>query len=70
MTNSNGHRFAAKYKGTCDAYAVDVEEEPKVKDYFGISETPAALLYKDGQQVKKVEGKGAAGMDEIAGLLA
>ena len=47
-----------------------MDEEPKIKDYFGISEVPAALLYKDGQQVKKVEGKGAPGMDELAALLA
>jgi hypothetical protein len=39
-------------------------------EYFGIGDTPAALLYKDGQQLKKVEGKDASGMDEIASLLA
>ena len=39
-------------------------------EYFGISQTPAAILYKDGQQVKKIEGKDQAGMEEIAQLLA
>jgi thioredoxin-like negative regulator of GroEL len=39
-------------------------------EYFGIASVPAALLYKDGQQVKKVEGKDPAGMEEIAKLLA
>ncbi len=38
-------------------------------DYFGISQVPAAILYKDGQQVKKVEGKDPAGIQEIASLL-
>jgi len=61
-------RFAAKYKNNCDAYSVDVEEEPKVKEYFGISEVPAALLYMDGKQVEKVEGKGA-GIEVIEKLL-
>ncbi len=39
-------------------------------EYFGISQVPAAIVYKDGQQVKKVEGKDQAGMEEIAKLLA
>lgn len=47
---------------------MDVEEEPKVKEYFGISEVPAALLYMDGKQVEKVEGKGA-GIEVIEKLL-
>jgi thioredoxin-like negative regulator of GroEL len=51
--------FAAKYASTCDAYSVDVEKDPKVVEYFGVTETPAAILYKDGEQVKKVQGKGA-----------
>ncbi|KAK5166433.1 uncharacterized protein LTR77_007976 [Saxophila tyrrhenica] len=60
--------FAAKYKSNCDAYAVDTSEEPKVMEYFGITQTPAALLYKDGQQVKKVEGRGS-GIEDIESLL-
>ena len=38
-------------------------------DYFGITQVPAALLYKDGEQVKKVEGKDPAGMEAIAAML-
>ena len=38
-------------------------------EYFGISQVPAAMLYKDGEQVKKVEGKDPAGMEAIASLL-
>ena len=33
------------------------------------SQVPAAMLYKDGKQVKKVEGKDPAGMEAIAALL-
>ena len=39
------------------------------QEYFKISEVPAALLYKDGELVKKVEGRNAAGMNEIVALL-
>lgn len=38
-------------------------------EYFGISQIPAAMLYKDGKQVKKVEGRDQAGMEEIGKLL-
>lgn len=41
-----------------------------VKEYFGIKETPAAILYKDGKEVKKVEGKNEGGMQDMATLLA
>ncbi|KAF2483321.1 hypothetical protein BDY17DRAFT_324066 [Neohortaea acidophila] len=61
--------FAQKYASNCDFYAVDTAKEPKTKDYFGITQTPAAMLYKDGKQVVKVEGKTAEGMGKIAQLL-
>ena len=41
-----------------------------MQEYFGITQTPAAMLYKDGKQVVKVEGKTAEGMEKIASLLA
>lgn len=39
------------------------------QEYFKISEVPAALLYKDGELVKKVEGRNAAGMNELIALM-
>ena len=38
-------------------------------EYFRISEVPAAMLYKDGELVKKVEGRNAAGMNELVALM-
>ena len=36
-----------------------------LQGYFGVTEAPAVILYKDGQQVKKAEGGDTAGRGEI-----
>ncbi|KAK3714791.1 hypothetical protein LTR37_007526 [Vermiconidia calcicola] len=67
---ARAEEYAAQHKSTCDAYSVDVASEPTLMDFFKLSKTPAALVYKDGERVKSVEGKDEAGMQEIGKLLA
>jgi len=37
--------------------------------YHGVTQTPTAIVYKNGEQVKKVEGMNIEGMKEIGQML-
>ncbi|WPG97651.1 Hypothetical protein R9X50_00043100 [Acrodontium crateriforme] len=60
---------AAKFEATSAAFSVDAAVEPKVKDYFQVSELPAAVIYKDGKELKKFEGLNQEHMGEIGSIL-
>ena len=40
------------------------------QEYFNVTQVPTAIVYKDGQEVKKVEGIDPAAMEEVAKILA
>ncbi|KAK4548503.1 hypothetical protein LTR36_009413 [Oleoguttula mirabilis] len=45
-------------------YKFDVSKAPKAKEAHGITQTPCALIFKNGQLVKKVDGMAPEGMKE------
>lgn len=49
-------QFAADHQGEVAVYAVDVDEEPNLKQLFGVSMLPTLVLVKDGTFTGKIEG--------------
>ncbi|KAF2094446.1 hypothetical protein NA57DRAFT_60489 [Rhizodiscina lignyota] len=60
---------AQKHAATTEAFKVDVDKYETAKAFFGITKTPTVVVYKDGKEVKKVEGMDEAGMSEIASIV-
>jgi hypothetical protein len=49
-------RNAKKFAETTDAYSLDVGKYPVAKDHFKIEKTPTAIVYKNGEELKRVDG--------------
>ena len=62
-------RAADKHAATTDAYKVDVDKYPTAKEFFKITTTPTVVVYKDGKELKKVEGVNEENAKEIASVL-
>ena len=62
-------RNAAKFAGNTDAFKVDIDKHVAAKEYFGVTTTPTIVVYKDGSQLKKVEGGGQENAEAIASVL-
>ncbi|KAF2732785.1 hypothetical protein EJ04DRAFT_513649 [Polyplosphaeria fusca] len=62
---------AKKYAATTDAYSVDVSKYPKAKASFKVEVTPTAIVFKNGEELKRVEGtkENPEKMKEIDDLL-
>lgn len=39
------------------------------KDFFKITKTPTVLVYKDGKELKRIDGMDAEGAKEISSIL-
>jgi thioredoxin-like negative regulator of GroEL len=63
------NRAADKHAATTDAYKVDTDKYPTAKAYFGIETLPTVVVYKDGKELKKVEGINEENAKEIAAIL-
>ncbi|KAI9661715.1 MAG: hypothetical protein M1821_008953 [Bathelium mastoideum] len=68
--NPKAEEYASKFAHNTDAYKVDVEKHAAAKEYFGVATTPTVVVYKDGTQLKKIEGGGPENMEAIASVLA
>jgi thioredoxin-like negative regulator of GroEL len=51
------------------AYSVDVEKYPTAKEYFKVTVVPTVVVYKDGKEIKKVEGMDGEKAKEVAAVL-
>jgi len=60
---------AEKHAATTKAFKVDVEKYPTAKAFFGITTTPTVVVYKNGKELKKVEGIDEEKAKEIAAIL-
>ncbi|KAF2436917.1 hypothetical protein EJ08DRAFT_6620 [Tothia fuscella] len=60
---------ADKHADTTDAYKVDVEKHAAAKEYFKVLTTPTVVVYKDGKELKKVEGVNEENAKEIAAII-
>ncbi|KAF2403017.1 hypothetical protein EJ06DRAFT_554559 [Trichodelitschia bisporula] len=60
---------AEKHASSTDAYKVDVEKHPAAKEYFKVSVTPTVVIFKDGTEIKKVEGVSESNAAEVASVL-
>jgi len=67
LTETN--RAADKHIATTEAYKVDTDKYPAAKAYFGIETLPTVVVYKDGKELKKVEGVNEDNAKEIASVL-
>ncbi|KAK3112883.1 hypothetical protein LTR53_010358 [Teratosphaeriaceae sp. CCFEE 6253] len=66
---ANADEYAKKFEGKVDSYRFDVSKAPRAKDAHGITETPCALVFKDGKLVKKVDGMAPAEMKEVGQMI-
>ena len=62
-------RNADKFAETAASYKVDVSKHPMAKENLKVTTTPTILVYKDGNQLKKVEGLDEAKMEEVKKIL-
>ncbi|KAF2720579.1 hypothetical protein K431DRAFT_295071 [Polychaeton citri CBS 116435] len=60
---------AKKFADKVDAYHADAGANPQIKDFYGITKLPSAVLYKSGKEIKKVDGADPAGMAEIGQIV-
>ncbi|KAF1991133.1 hypothetical protein K402DRAFT_400606 [Aulographum hederae CBS 113979] len=60
---------ATDHATTTDAYSVDIDAYPAAKEYFGVTEPPTVILYKDGKELKKVPGMTKDKSAEIMDML-
>jgi thioredoxin 1 len=63
------NRAAEKHAATTVAFKVDVDKYPTAKEFFGIAATPTVVVYKDGKELKKLEGVNEENAKEIASVL-
>jgi len=67
--NPKAEGAAEKHAANTDAFKVDVDKYPTAKEFFGITTTPTVIVYKDGKELKKVEGIDEEKAKEIASVL-
>lgn len=65
INGSAGKQFEHNTK----AFKVDVDAYPTAREFFDIKSTPTVVVYKDGKELKKVEGLDADKAKEIASVL-
>jgi len=63
------HSAAKKFEHNTKAFKVDVDAYPTAKAFFDIKTTPTVVVYKDGKELKKVEGLDEEKAKEIASVL-
>ena len=62
-------RHAGKHSDTTKSYKVDVEKHEEANKYFSITQTPTFVIYKDGKEVKRIEGDEGPKMKELVEFL-
>ncbi|KAI9714803.1 MAG: hypothetical protein M1820_000092 [Bogoriella megaspora] len=67
--NPKAEEYAAKFEHNTAPYKVDVDKHAAAKEYFNVKVTPTVVIYKDGKELKKVEGSGPENMEAIASVL-
>src|ERR1700710_2575838 len=68
-TDHSPRRAAKKHAETTDAYKVDIDKFPTAKENLKISTFPAVIVFKDGVEIKRVEGINKENAQEIAAIL-
>jgi thioredoxin-like negative regulator of GroEL len=63
------HRAARRHAETTVAYKVDVDKFPSAKENLKVTEFPAVVVFKDGKEIKRVEGINKDNAREIASVL-
>lgn len=66
LTNN---RAGKKFEHNTKSFKVDVDAYPTAKAFFDIKSTPTVLVYKNGKELKKVEGLDEEKAKEIASVL-
>ena len=62
-------RAAKKHAATTDAYKVNIDKFPSAKENLKIATFPAVIVFKDGAELKRVEGVNKENAHEIAAIL-
>lgn len=58
-----------RYEHNTKAFKVDVDANPAAKEFFDIKTTPTIVVYKNGKELKKVEGLDGEKAKEVASVL-
>ncbi|KAH9828314.1 Thioredoxin [Teratosphaeria destructans] len=66
---ADADEHAAKHSDKVASYKFDLNKAPQAKNVHGIEKTPSALIYKDGQLVKKVDGMDPTELQEVGKML-
>ncbi|KAF2238692.1 hypothetical protein EV356DRAFT_506059 [Viridothelium virens] len=61
--------WAGKYTNSTDFYKIAVDKSAEGKEYFNVTTTPTIAVFKNGSEVKKVEGGSIENMEAIASVL-
>jgi thioredoxin 1 len=49
-------RIAERYEGRLPVYRVDAERNLPVAESFGVSSLPTVLIFRDGEEVERLDG--------------
>jgi len=60
---------AKRHAANTDAYKVNVDDFPSAKDNLKLTEFPAIVVFKDGKELKRVEGLNPEKAKEIGSVL-
>ncbi|KAF2455309.1 hypothetical protein BDY21DRAFT_350389 [Lineolata rhizophorae] len=60
---------AKEHADTTDAFKVDVDKYATAKEYFNVEVVPTVAVYKDGKEIKRVEGLDEAKTAELSTFL-
>ncbi|EME82407.1 uncharacterized protein MYCFIDRAFT_82325 [Pseudocercospora fijiensis CIRAD86] len=62
--------LAKMFSHTTISYMVDVAQHLEAEDYFGIIEVPTFIVYRNGEEIKRVLGMDPAGLESLLKILA
>jgi thioredoxin-like negative regulator of GroEL len=63
------HRAAHRHAETTVSYKVDVDKFPTAKENLKVETLPAVIVFRDGKELKRVEGINKDNAKDIASVL-
>jgi thioredoxin-like negative regulator of GroEL len=69
LKSNNTTRAAKNHAATTSFYKVDVDANPNAKENLKLNELPAAVVFKDGKEISRVEGINKEKAAELIALI-
>ncbi|KAF7192775.1 hypothetical protein HII31_05874 [Pseudocercospora fuligena] len=67
---SRAKDLARMFSHTTISYMVDIAQHLEAENYFGIIEVPTFIVYRNGEEIKRVLGMDPAGLESLVKTLA